>query len=99
MKHKGGPMMVIAIGVGKKGKNPDMENMKKKRTARGGGMMGYEEGGSLRMVKKDGKEVPFFAADGKGKMMRGGMSYGNGGMTGGGRDGCAIKGKTKGRMI
>lgn len=91
--------MVIAIGVGKKGKNPDMENMKKKRTARGGGMMGYEEGGSLRMVKKDGKEVPFFAADGKGKMMRGGMSYGNGGMTGGGRDGCAIKGKTKGRMI
>jgi len=99
MKHKGGPMMVIAIGVGKKGKNPDMENMKKKRTARGGGTMGYEEGGSLRMVKKDGKEVPFFAADGKGKMMRGGMSYGNGGMTGGGRDGCAIKGKTKGRMI
>lgn len=99
MKHKGGPMMVIAIGVGKKGKNPDMENMKKKRTARGGGMMGYEEGGSLRMVKKDGKEVPFFAADGKGKMMRGEMSYGNGGMTGGGRDGCAIKGKTKGRMI
>jgi len=76
-----------------------MENMKKKRTARGGGMMGYEEGGSLRMVKKDGKEVPFFAADGKGKMMRSGMSYGNGGMTGGGRDGCAIKGKTKGRMI
>ena len=31
-------------------------------------------GGKLRMVEKDGKQVPFFAADGKGKMMGGGMS-------------------------
>ena len=30
-------------------------------------------GGSLKMVEKDGKQVPFFAADGKGKMMGGGM--------------------------
>ena len=27
---------------------------------------------SLKMVMKDGKKVPFFAADGKGKMKRGG---------------------------
>ena len=27
----------------------------------------------LKMVEKDGKKVPFFAADGKGKMMGGGM--------------------------
>ena len=29
--------------------------------------------GSLKMVTKNGKKVPFFAADGKGKMMGGGM--------------------------
>jgi len=141
MKHKGGPMMVIAIGIGKKRKgesmrdDDDMENMmeeskmkdvekyrggrtvpprrpqpkptpppaplpgmEKMRTARTGGMLGYNKGGSLKMVEKDGEKVPFFAADGKGKMMGGGMTYGKGGMTRGGRDGCAIRGKTKGRM-
>ena len=35
---------------------------------------GYAKGGKLKMVKKDGKEVPFFAADGKGKMAKGGMT-------------------------
>ena len=36
-------------------------------------MMKYGKGG-LKMVKgKDGKMVPFYAADGKGKMMGGGM--------------------------
>ena len=34
---------------------------------------GLAGGGSLKMVEKDGKKVPFFAADGKGKMMGGGM--------------------------
>jgi len=39
----------------------------------GGKMMKYGKGG-LKMVKgKDGKMVPFYAADGKGKMMGGGM--------------------------
>jgi len=34
----------------------------------------YASGGKLKMVKnKDGEEVPFFAADGEGKMMAGGM--------------------------
>ena len=45
------------------------------------------------MVNKDGQKVPFFAADGKGKMAGGGMlGYAKGGRI----DGCAIKGKTKG---
>jgi len=35
---------------------------------------GYAKGGKLKMVEKDGKEVPFFAADGKGKMAKGGMT-------------------------
>lgn len=35
----------------------------------------YSEGGKLEMVKnKDGEEVPFFAADGEGKMMAGGLT-------------------------
>ncbi len=34
---------------------------------------GYAKGGKLKMVEKDGKQVPFFAADGKGKMASGGM--------------------------
>ena len=52
-----------------------------------GGMMkkkGYAKGG-LKMVKnKEGKMVPFYAADGKGKMNKGGMmkkkGYAKGGM-------------------
>ena len=49
------------------------DKMKKK-------MMGYNAGG-LQMVEKDGKKVPFYAADGKGKMMMGGkvMGYKHGG--------------------
>jgi hypothetical protein len=41
-----------------------------------GGMMkkGYAAGGAaMPMVMKDGKKVPKFAADGKGKMAKGGM--------------------------
>jgi hypothetical protein len=35
----------------------------------------YAAGGKLEMVKnKDGEEVPFFAADGEGKMMAGGLT-------------------------
>ena len=43
---------------------------------------GYAKGG-LKMVMKDGKKVPFYAADGKGKMNKGGMmkkGYARGGM-------------------
>ena len=35
--------------------------------------MNMTKGGKLKMVEKDGKKVPFFAADGVGKMMGGGM--------------------------
>jgi hypothetical protein len=49
--------------------------MKKKGYAMGGmKKKGYAAGG-LKMVKgKDGSMVPFYAADGKGKMNKGGMS-------------------------
>jgi hypothetical protein len=35
-------------------------------------------GGKLKMVEKDGKKVPSFAADGVGKMAMGGMCRGMG---------------------
>ena len=51
--------------------------MKKKGMAKGGAMMkkkGMAKGG-LKMVKnKEGDMVPFYAADGKGKMYGGGMA-------------------------
>ncbi len=49
--------------------------MKKKSYRKGGAMKkkGMAKGGKLKMVEKDGKKVPFFAADGKGKMAKGGM--------------------------
>jgi len=63
----------------KKKKNPPQVAkgggmMKKKGMRRGGAMKskGMSKGGKLRMVEKDGKKVPFFAADGKGKMAAGG---------------------------
>ena len=49
---------------------------------KGGMTKGYNEGG-LRMVKKGDEEVPFFAADGKGKMNKGGMTKKSGYMYGG----------------
>ena len=36
--------------------------------------MSMKEGGKLKMVEKNGKKVPAFAADGVGKMKRGGMA-------------------------
>jgi len=42
-----------------------------------GGKMGYADGGKMKMVEKDGKKVPFFAADGVGKMANGGGLYAN----------------------
>ena len=53
--------------------------------------------GGLAMVEKGGEKVPFYAADGVGKMNMGGkvMKYKKGGCVG---DGCAIRGRTKGTM-
>ena len=46
--------------------------MKAKMMAAGGmSKKGYAAGG-MAMVEKDGKKVPAFAADGKGKMAKGG---------------------------
>ena len=59
-------------------KMPDGTMMKdsEHKMAKGGMAMGagkgYKAGGSLEMVEKDGKKVPFYAADGKGKMAYGG---------------------------
>lgn len=49
--------------------------MKSKGYMAGGKMKskGMKKGGKLPMVEKDGKMVPFFAADGEGKMAAGGM--------------------------
>ena len=40
-------------------------------------MSGYNKGGSMPMVMKDGKKVPAYAADGVGKMNMGGMASNN----------------------
>jgi len=60
---------------------------------------GFKEGG-MTMVEKDGKMVPNFAADGKGKMKKGGkmsggmMGYATGGVTMGNAGGFKMGGKT-----
>lgn len=54
---------------------------------------GMASGGKMSMVMKDGKKVPAFAADGVGKMKKGGMAD---------KEGRAMKRKTadtKGRAM
>jgi len=81
-----------------------MAMMKKKSTdkpAKKMAMGGYADGG-MPMVMKDGKKVPSFAADGQGKMKKGGMAtkkMANGGSASSRADGIAVKGKTKGKMM
>ena len=80
-----------AVGMHEKqlhgGKKSDLTSLKK-----GGKVMKYAEGG-MPMVEKDGKKVPAFAADGKGKMAKGGkvkcMAKGGG---------IEVRGKTRGKM-
>jgi len=98
----------VPQSVGKEFNNAD-----KGKTFKQGGDMkkmnmgGYADGG-MAMVNKGGKMVPDFAADGKGKMAKGGTTkkMAGGGMTSMGKvktgktpDGVAVKGKTKGTMI
>lgn len=68
---------------------------KKKGYAKGGmKKKGYAKGG-LKMVKKNGKMVPFYAADGVGKMYGGGMAMKKKGMA---KGGMKKKGMAKGGM-
>lgn len=95
---EGGPMSSCGTKRMKKGGPTGMHKMPD------GTMMKDSEhkmakGGKLDMVEKDGKKVPFYAADGKGKMAMGGKvkGYKAGGVTRG--DGVCMKGHTKGRMV
>ena len=83
-------------------------NYKPKKMMGGGMAKKYKDGGKLPMVEKNGKMVPAYAADGKGKMMGGGMAkaYMGGGMAkkykdGGGvrGAGCAQRGVRKAKIL
>ena len=71
-KMMGGGMAMKSKGYAKGGM------MKTKMGTKGGAMggkmktKGYSAGGKLPMVEKNGKMIPAYAADGKGKMMTGG---------------------------
>ena len=86
---KAGGMMKKGYAKGK---------MVKKMMAGGKTKKMMSAGGELKMVKgKDGKQVPFYAADGVGKMKAGGMtkkSYAQGKMV---KKGMAAGGKAKGK--
>jgi len=83
---------------------------KREKMSYGGKVKKMADGG-MPMVKKDGKMVPSFAADGVGKMSYGGKvkKMSDGKMVTKKKkttkiakrrgDGCAVKGKTKGRMV
>ena len=81
---------------GMKAKGMAKGGMKAKGMAKGGmKAKGMNKGGKLRMVEKNGKMVPFYAADGVGKMKAGGMKskgYAKGGM----KSKMASKGGAKG---
>ena len=97
IKHEEAEMSGMGSGMGMGMKNGGMKKM----------AMGGYAGGGMPMGA-DGK--PSFVGDGKGKMKTGGMAMkkmASGGMTSMGkvktaapsRDGVAVKGKTKGKMI
>ena len=91
MKAKG-----MAKG-GMKSKMGTKGGMKSKGMAKGGmKAKGMSKGGKLRMVEKDGKMVPFYAADGKGKMKGGGSVKSKGYAKGGMKSKMASKGGAKG---
>jgi len=93
MKSKGAPKSMIKHEMSEAGmKKGGM--MKTKKMAEGG----------MPMVMKDGVKVPAFAADGKGKMAKGGMAMkkmASGGLAGGHKaaDGVVSKGKTKAKQV
>jgi hypothetical protein len=112
----------MKFGKGSTKSRADLQKINKPQTRqganelfnKGGEIMkkGYADGG-MSMVNKGGKMVPSFAADGKGKMAKGGMAKPTKKMASGGMaassmgkvktssraDGVATKGKTKGTQI
>ena len=113
----------MKFGKGPAKSRADLQKINKPKTRqganelfnKGGEIMkkGYADGG-MPMVNKGGKMVPSFAADGKGKMAKGGMAKPTKKMASGGmaassmgkvktaspsKDGVATKGKTKGTQI
>jgi hypothetical protein len=101
MKKKGAPKAMLKHEM----KEAGMEAggvTKKMPTAKQMGSLGMKAGG-MPMVMKDGKKIPAFAADGEGKMKRGGSvkKMAGGGLTGGHKsaDGIAKKGKTATKMV
>jgi hypothetical protein len=90
--------------------NPTAAEKKLEGKAYGGKVKQMANGG-MPMVKKDGKMVPSFAVDGVGKMSYGGKvkKMADGKMVTKKKkttkvarrrgDGCAVKGKTRGRMV
>jgi hypothetical protein len=96
MKKKGAPKSMVKHEMAEAGMK---HGGKVKKMAMGG----YADGG-MPMVMKDGQKVPAFAADGKGKMAKGGMAMkkmASGGLAAGHKaaDGVAMKGKTKAMQV
>jgi hypothetical protein len=94
MKKKGAPKAMVKHEMAEAGMK---HGGKVKKMAMGG----YADGG-MPMVMKDGQKVPAFAADGKGKMAKGGVAASKMGSVrtaAPSRDGVAMKGKTKGAMV
>ncbi len=83
----------------KKGGRPGYHRMPDGTMMKDSEHKGYKSGGKLKMVEKNGQQVPFYAADGVGKMAYGGkvkkMNKG-GGVRG---DGICQRGRTRGRMV
>jgi len=77
---KRGGDMATKMGkpVMKKGMSTAKDGMKKPTPMANTSMMGMKKGGmasgGMPMVMKDGKKIPAFAADGEGKMKKGGMA-------------------------
>jgi len=104
-KSKGGQMKTEMKKVAKKAVKSHEDKMHKgaKKMAMGGKT--YAKGG-MPMVTKNGKKVPAFAADGKGKMAKGGMTCGpaakkmaKGGSVSKRADGVAKKGRTSCKVM
>lgn len=62
------------LGLGPDYTPAQIERRSTQAMAKGGMVTGYAAGGKMKMVEKGGKKVPSFAADGVGKMAKGGMS-------------------------